>query len=306
MSYTKTSLGPNSVKLTFTTPTILELTTAVKDVMLQYGWEVYDTYTAAANGTTGFVMRALNKDGSSYKYVAIRADTLSDFYIAVSESWDTSTHTALNSASINSTTFTVPAITISTTTPVIYVFVNSHYIYLSGNVNRTNQGVGAGVFEFVRDTPADTNLSIPCCLATADGLINGATNSVMGCSGGVPRDRGGMTNVGGAVNSAFVSALGMISNLVGSGGKSRISLGSVNQGNTVIADSPIYYVRMYLRSSSPGLSDMGGRVFGLKMLPVGYGAFGDTVSVLCDSDGFSNENGVATDHFVFNGYCLPL
>lgn len=81
------------------------------------GWTVYD----AAAGTNAQCLRALNLDGSTYKYLVVDLNTANKMYGKVYQSWDAGAHTGTN-LSYNSDSATLSALKIDATNGgVLYI-----------------------------------------------------------------------------------------------------------------------------------------------------------------------------------------
>lgn len=73
---------------------IKENSSIISDVTRPAGWELWDA-AAVANGKC---IRALNEDGSSYKYVVVYHNNVSGLQLRLYESWNASTHVGTNLA----------------------------------------------------------------------------------------------------------------------------------------------------------------------------------------------------------------
>lgn len=138
------------------------------------GWSVFD----AAAGANQQVLRALNQDGTTYKYLSITATSTTAFTFAMYESWNASTHVGTNLAGA-STTNTWDA----TNGGYFYFYATSkNIIWMPWTVGGGYLDCKGSVMEFSRDTvPA----GYPCAvIITAPSGMNQAAN---GISGYIPR-----------------------------------------------------------------------------------------------------------------------
>lgn len=324
MTTTTTVLGPNSKTLLLDNDTQAGVISAISAVLVASGWEVWDQVS-----TINLVMRSKCYDGVNYKYLQLNCTTTTKLAVSVWESWNNSTHAGTNQAYLTTSVSTVTlAITMSACN--ITIFSSNRFAFFSVNNIVTNS---IGVFEFIRDNPSETiamgfpNFFIAtyATLSTV-GYTSGNSGALAadlgsnagGTVGGVPRNRFGDTGAKAAVANALLSMNGMI------GSESHYDCGtgylSVSNGYNVknevangqlLAATPIFIGTFsmwpaILKTGTAGLFDWRGRVFGLKMIPTNFGIYGDLTSVLCDSNGFSDPNGAAVDHFILGTVALPL
>lgn len=69
------------------------------------GWTLHD----ASGGTNLQIIKALQQDGVTYKYVGIEANSTSSFRITVYEAWNAGTHTGTNGVTSNTVTWSSSA-----------------------------------------------------------------------------------------------------------------------------------------------------------------------------------------------------
>lgn len=95
--------------------------TSVDTTYAVAGWSLYD----ASAGSNLQVIRALQQDGSTYKYVGIEANSTSSFRITVYESWNSGTHTGTNGVTSNSVTWS------SSTQHSFYIYATQQAIVIT-------------------------------------------------------------------------------------------------------------------------------------------------------------------------------
>lgn len=122
------------------------------------GWTVYDSIA----GTNAQCLRALNLDGSTYKYLVIDLNTANKMYGKVYQSWDSGAHTGTN-LSYNSDSTSQGCQKIDTTGGgVLYIGASARYAvfnsYAGGIWGVNSAGVYAptGIFERTRAAAWDT------------------------------------------------------------------------------------------------------------------------------------------------------
>lgn len=118
-------------------------------------WAVYD----AAASATSQVVRSLNADGSTYKYLQVDL-TAATITCKAWESWNAGTHAGTNQAAsgaaVKSPTLAVSA---NTSGGYLYVMATNFYVFLmTPQLNTVNK---VGVVEFSRDTPSLSS-AYPC------------------------------------------------------------------------------------------------------------------------------------------------
>lgn len=90
MAVSTVALGSNSVRLDVAANDAVSVVfTALMNAAVSHGWAIYDS--------AYYVIRALNADGVTYKYVQFRSSGSFGF-LDVWESWDIATHTGVNLA----------------------------------------------------------------------------------------------------------------------------------------------------------------------------------------------------------------
>lgn len=122
------------------------------------GWTVYD----ASAGTNAQCLRALNLDGSTYKYLVVDLNTANKMYGKVYQSWDSGAHTGTN-LSYNSDNTTQGCQKIDTTNGgVLYIGASARYAVFNSfaggiwGVNTAGVYSPIGIFERTRAAAWDT------------------------------------------------------------------------------------------------------------------------------------------------------
>lgn len=123
-------------------------------------WELWDRVVVTPGSNAYSVLRSLNTDGVTYKYLHINFNSPTSLLINVYESWNKVSHTGTN-AVYNSTTFSQINLNQSS---IFYVFANNNYcLFAHKNTVSSAYNPATGCIEFSRDdlwnTPA---LGYPC------------------------------------------------------------------------------------------------------------------------------------------------
>jgi hypothetical protein len=247
--------------------------------------------------------------------------------MSVWEGWNNATHVGTNQAQIGASASAT--LTIAMSACNISIFSSSHYAFFTVNNAVTYSG---GVFEFYRDNPSDLpSAGFPnyftcwyrsLTAAGGSGIYTDPNNTVAnanGTVGGVPRNRYGDTGFGANNGNALLSINGLIGGYFAAFDAPNFlaySSGAVVPNGTStgqsLAATPVFINNICPNptvlggASVRGKFDYRGRVFGLKMLPTGFGQYGDVTSVLCDADGFSDPSGTGLDHFILGNIAVPL
>lgn len=286
MSLALNPMGPNSASLLWDNETLPNLMTAINDWLVQHGWDLFDSVSATAK-----VYRAVNAGGTTYKYMRLEAIS---GYLDVKhyESWNATTHVGTNLAA-GATTY--PALTLTSGT--LYLFASNRWFYATGKTGTTFD-YGNGICEFSRDNPTDTEAGgFP-----ASFFYNGAVLMLpAGAGPAICRNRQNLTAASANTDTAFISSLGVIK---ANGTNNRQQQGV---SNFYHADTPIFFSQF---TDSSAAFDYRGRVYGIKFLPIQFGAHLDVVSIKCDANGFASAAGTPVDHAIFAAstarFALPL
>lgn len=132
------------------------------------GWTVWD----AAAGTNAQCIRALNQDGTTYKYYTLQAANGTTIGGTVSEAWNAATHTGTNTTTQSTCTWD------SSGGGYFYIYATSKNIVImpwitTGYIN----GNGLSVFEVSRDTIPAT---YPCHYMVNSFASMGQSNNTSG------------------------------------------------------------------------------------------------------------------------------
>ena len=109
------------------------------------GWSVWD----AAAGTNIQCLRALNQDGSTYKYYLLQFGSTTAFSAATAETWNAGTHTGTNVTSYAANTWD------SAGGGYFYIYASQKNIVILPWTSSGYKGIVGSIFEFTREaTPA--------------------------------------------------------------------------------------------------------------------------------------------------------
>ena len=132
-------------------------TTTISAAYAVAGWSVYD----ASAGANAQVLRALNTDATTYRYLEINTNSAGYFLCKVWESWNSGTHAGTNLAYNSDATNHAQQLDV-TNGGVLYIDASAHYAIFhsmktTGNVwgDSSNHG-GCGLIERTRLLPFDT------------------------------------------------------------------------------------------------------------------------------------------------------
>lgn len=150
MSTTLTPIGNNSALITRLPSSNISATIApiIRDYLITKGWELHGT------GSNLIVMKALNNDGQTYKYIGLGFSVSTTLTLSTYEFWNTSTQVATNP------TTTVSISLISSCW--VYVFATQRYCGILSTFattqtdTSTKDAILIGCFEVSRDNPQDT------------------------------------------------------------------------------------------------------------------------------------------------------
>lgn len=108
------------------------------------GWTLHD----ASAGSNLQVVKALQQDGVTYKYVGIQATSTTAFSIVVYESWNAGTHTGTNDVTSNSITWS------SSTQQPFYIYATQQAIVIT-----------------LQTTAISGSFASPCCALEVDNTL---------------------------------------------------------------------------------------------------------------------------------------
>jgi len=322
MTISITTLGQNSKVMSVDNDTIANILATIRDIIVTSGWEIWDQVS-----TTNVVLRNKCYDGVNYKYLQLLISA-SALNVSTYEGWNNSTHVGTNLAYYDiggSST----SVTISTNMCNISLFYSARYVHFIVNNNPSVLASNVGVFEFYRDNPTDLPANgFPNFLITSSPGMQSGGNTGGGVAyyntvGGVPRNRYGLTGKPAAAGNAFMSPIGVSGIFSGDGSSTTQNANAViaypsTTGAAIVA-TPCFITNMVTANALSSLKslngvdataskpDFRGRVFGLKLIPAGYGNNGDVVQVPVDANGFSDSSsGTLADHMLFTYFALPL
>ena len=133
MTVTTHSLGSNSVALEYTSGTTASgIQYAIKDFITAHGWQKMETDLHYSGDYTYWGYRALNKDGSTYKYCRIFTNTTPTpalLHIQPCETYNASTHIGTNYAYGADNGDNALRLNLGSS-GFVYVFANSRYIIM--------------------------------------------------------------------------------------------------------------------------------------------------------------------------------
>lgn len=134
------------------------------------GWSLFD----AAAGVNTECVRALNQDGTTYKYLLLAGTSNTVLTYTQAESWNATTHTGTNSGGPSTNTMVVDLVNGG----YFYLYATTKNAIISGWTVSGGYQNGLGIFEFSRDTLL-TPAGYPChVLARLDSVNSGGTARV--------------------------------------------------------------------------------------------------------------------------------
>lgn len=280
MAIQLTELGPNSCVInTNNEPNSgVNLMALITTWLSQHGWELFDPVS-----NVNRVFRAQNADGVTYKYVRIDVSTSnSTIYLYHYESWNATTHagTNLNPISINATS--------THQSFSLYLFASARHIALMPKYNGTF-GHCLMVLEHSRDNQVPSVLAYPPVVATyGDGAVMRNSNNY-----GFARSSSGVAGVGN--DYAYFSPIHCT--VAGS----DYPIDSFTSAASVKGFSTI---DLWARFTN-AVSEHRGRIYGLKIGSANFGSHLDTVTIKCDANGFTDQNGQDVEHFILTPISYP-
>lgn len=288
-----TSLGDNSVKITYPAAAALaDIMDTTETWLLAHGWELYDS----AAGTNARAYRALNKDGSTYKYIVLGYNTANRLMVKTYESWNAVTHVGTNLCYLSDDSGNYAQQIDLTNGAILYVFAQASYLIISSYLTSSTV-IGSptgnswcGCIEITRDNPEDTVAAGYPCWGWANGyLMMAQTFSVFS----FPRARDGSVGA-----SASYTAVGT---LLGLGGYNGVSNPGPLLQLAIPSATNIWANKNWaltVRVGKLAASEIKGRLFGLKVLTKTAGTFLDDINIKTAADGFYSPSGTPTAHWV--------
>jgi hypothetical protein len=293
MAVTTTALGPNSYQLDYTNgTTATELMAALEAAIIDgHGWEVHD---ASPGGTgTAKCFKALNKDGTTYKFVIVRINANS-LTTEVYENWNATTHVGTNMAYLSNDANS-GSYFYTTQSGQLFLFVSPRWLgLLSRNVmtgtlgylNTSFQGAH-GCFEISRDNAEDTAAAgYPCAAFLNTAWFQHSPDATAGF-GYLPRNRS--NSVGSAsgldVSSIFAKAVGATNRIT------TLIPSVVNPWN-----NKDWALTIYVHESTT--KTLRGRFYGLKLFTHNKYLLMDRAVIKVDADFLYSAVGTDTDHHI--------
>lgn len=274
-----TELGPNSCAINVVTETSnVALMDAMTTWLLNHGWELHDNWT-----TTKRVFKSLNVDGTTYKYVLVDMQSIATvIYFYIAEAWNATTHTGTNvnvAQSYNTATISYNC--------TIYLFATSKYIVTFSKISNVFSNAII-VAEHIKDNTVPKVTAYPSYIVTSsDGLS--AT------SGGIGWTRTSL-GTGATANASyayFSNTMSRISPLTGGNNSSIDSGFSTAQAAMNAFATPDLYATF-----TDTRAEHRGRLFGIKCGVANFGTMLDRISLKCDANGFTDNNGVDVEHYI--------
>lgn len=296
-----TSLGSNSCRIDYpVAATLANLMDTVETWITAHGWAVYD----ASAGTSAKAYRALNLDGSTYKYIVLDYSASGYIKMKVYESWNSGTHAGTNLAFQSDGANYCQRVNLSAGA-TLYLYAQAAYLLstnvISGVVGSSTGNAFCGCVEVTRDNPEDTVAAgYPCF-----GWVNGYFIFAPVYCFISPRLRDGTTGAN-AGSYNFVSTILGFSGFMGEAGSpasmykympSFVNAWSAKNWALEMRVGKLMTDGGYTWSTSPEIK---GRLLGLKLITKSTGTQGDAIQIKVDATGFPDPNGTLTDHWVLS------
>lgn len=321
MPTTTNLLGANSQVITYgPNSTVTEMLSAIDAVLTGQGWSLHD----ANAGTNAKCYKALNADGSSYKYLLIdlnstqsaQSVTCTNLKTVVYENWNASTHVGTNLANASDQAVYCQLLSL-TAGGNLYVFANARYCAFfsklyNGYFGSTTFGSFSGCFEVSRDNSEETPGQYPLFGFVTGGLCLGGSVSV-GNGGHCFSPPRSVFSETGSQASASASLTTVFGSSISTASLRLIDV--LPQGPNVMSPSGNHFVfTPYLADMRADLTKrhLRGRLFGLKIMAKQVGSAMDNLTMRVDNNLFFDPQAAVTaDHFVLtdnlNGrYALPV
>lgn len=301
MAITSTSIGNYTTLLTIDAGESLgTLVSAVEAVITAKGWEVHDV----SAGTNAYSYKAVNKDGSTYKYIVLDYNTSGAIIMKLYESWDSGTHTGTNlatdtdNASYNQQVDLTNGFLLNVGSHERFLWFNS---LVSGVLGSPTNNGPTIVAEMARDAEFDTVVAgypKACWITYAKFFVSAGgplryTRTLNNYTGTSANTRSWVSyRVCGwgytPGNISVIPANGITPySWYGSGKKSLHTLTGWSFHNG---------------TSLTGNVGCNGRVYGIKVGNVLATTFLDETTLACDSDFFEDETGISTTFIYFQAY----
>lgn len=272
-----TELGPNSCAINVIGEANLNnLANEITTWLAAHGWELYDNWQA-----TKKVYRAVCADGTTYKYAILDMTTPASVYLNIAESWNATTHVGTNvntNASYCSTAVT--------TNSTVYLFASPRYFAFLTKVNGAFNNT-IMVLEHARENTIAKVLAYPPFIATAtDGMT-----TVAGV--GISRSSLGTAAAANA-NYALISPMSCRLHPAMGNNYQFVESGYLETKGVLNA----FCSYDFYASFSNARLEHRGKLFGIKVGPANFGTVMDRISLKCDANGFSDQDGSDVEHFI--------
>jgi len=285
--------SPNSCRIVYpAAATLADLQDTIENFITNHGWALYNS----TFGTNAKGYRALNYDGTTYKYMVLDFNTSGYMMAKTYESFNTSGSSYTNLA-YTSDYYTYGQRVDLTNGGDMYIACQNRYACFESS---TSAGIGSsignawsGVFETARDNPEDTGV-YPCHFwASGQFYCSSVSNSG---SVSYPKLVFGLTASNAQKHSSNISDFGMVGN--------NLTSSTTVDTMTQFYAKPNYWStkewvtdsKLFVTSISYDLASMG-RVRWLKM--VSSGGLMDEATIKVDTDGFLDAVGTDTTFICF-------
>lgn len=320
MALTITSPGTNTIQITTSIAgsvysSFTDLTNAVSDAITGVSparttnWSLYDSFTVGIIFTQ--VFRGLNKDGTTYKNIIVRWNTMQqEINTSTCENWDNVNHIPQNEAWTYFDSCPIPYRLDATD---LLLFVNPRWCLFHAYM-ANEPASWAGVVEMQREDVADTAAAAwPCWgwissnlwmlgATSYSGKPLNANDHTLIC---MPRTRSGLTTINAAKGFACDYGVTQYPHWLASGNGSFINyLG--NQNNKFVTNNwdttkrlvmPLKPVADYASTYVTNY----GQIYGLKVLSQA-GLNMNKIQINADSDGNYSPSGTLSDHWLLNNH----
>jgi len=295
---------PNSGRIVYPASAALaDLMDTIEDFIGDHGWVLYNSTL----GTNLRGYRALNADGTTYKYMGLDFNTSNTMFVKCWESFTTSGSSVTNAVAWNTISGLAQRVDL-TNGGDMYIAVDTDYcVFQSVVAAGTGSSTGsawAGVLEVSRDNAEDTG-SVPChFLANGSPFFDTQSSYYTPC--GYPRTGLGKTGNNAATYTGFISDFGYsgmvpgtntYSPLTGTGNFSLAFLSRDNNWSSKKWVSDMVSYTFTTTSTSTTLLELRGRIRKAKL--VTSGGLMDEASIKVDTDGYLDPAGTATTHISF-------
>jgi hypothetical protein len=310
MATATTSIGANSVAINYSVgATIAELLDAIQAFITTKGWDLFD----AAAGPNARCYRALNADGTSYKYMVIDGNTANQLFTKVYESWNATTHVGTNLA-FNSDVAQYSQRVSLATSGYIYVFANVRWCALlskisDGSIGSSTGSSFCGCFEISKDNADEVAGQNPIyAWANGYGITGGMSDGTYPRCFSLPKTKSAAT---GDSASRTMTVVTLAGRTIISTSPLKLTDQLPNITNPWSATNNNFVFTMFAVESKESQFNVRGRFYGLKLLSNNLGTPFDLITVKTDADGFYAPTGSDQDHHILtntyqNRFALPV